>query len=319
MQNNTGDTTIPDCSEGILNEIIQSLGKSQKELSCKFFYDERGSMLFEQISELEEYYLTRAEISILNNNIKHISDAVGEKVLILELGSGSSRKIRILLDNFKSVAAYIPVDISREFLLRSSGKLSKEYSDLKIIPIVADYTKPFTIPEFEIPYSKIVAYYPGSTIGNFTGEQAHYFLKNIAGLCGINSGLLIGIDLKKESEILEKAYNDGKGITAQFNLNILKNMNSSFGTNFEINKWKHKAFYNEEHGRVEMHLQSLEEQSVRVNGTSILFKKDETIHTENSYKYSIEEFEKMIDSFYSLKNVWSDPGNKFAVCYFEAK
>ncbi len=319
MQNNTEDITIPDCSEGMLNEIIQSLSKSQKELSCKFFYDERGSMLFEKISELEEYYLTRTEISILNNNIRHISDAVGKEALILELGSGSSRKIRILLDNFKSVAAYIPVDISKKFLLQSAGNLSKEYSDLKIIPIVADYTRPFTIPEFEIPYSKIVAYYPGSTIGNFTREQSQYFLKNIAELCGIKSGLLIGIDLKKESKILEKAYNDGKGITAQFNLNILKNMNSSFGTNFEINKWKHIAFYNEEHGRVEMHLQSLEEQSVRVNGTSILFKKDETIHTENSYKYSIEEFEEMIDAFYSLKNVWSDPGNKFAVCYFEAK
>jgi len=319
MQNNTEDITIPDCSEGMLNEIIQSLSKSQKELSCKFFYDERGSMLFEQISELEEYYLTRTEISILNNNIRHISDAVGKEALILELGSGSSRKIRILLDNFKNVAAYIPVDISRKFLLQSAGKLSKEYSDLKIIPIIADYTRPFTIPEFEMPYSKIVAYYPGSTIGNFTREQAQYFLKNISELCGIKSGLLIGVDLKKESRILEKAYNDGKGITAKFNLNILKNMNSSFGTNFEINKWKHIAFYNEEHGRVEMHLQSLEEQSVRVNGTSILFKKDETIHTENSYKYSIEEFEEMIDAFYSLKNVWSDPGNKFAVCYFEAK
>jgi len=319
MQNNTKNITIPNCSEGILNEIIQSLSKSQKELSCKFFYDEHGSMLFEQISELEEYYLTRTEISILNNNIRHISDAVGKEALILELGSGSSRKIRILLDNFKSVAAYIPVDISREFLLQSARKLSKEYSDLKIIPIIADYTRPFTITEFEIPYSKIVAYYPGSTIGNFTREQAQYFLNNIAELCGLKSGLLIGIDLKKESEILEKAYNDAKGITAQFNLNILKNMNSSFGTNFEINKWKHIAFYNEEHGRVEMHLQSLEEQSVRVNGTSILFKKDETIHTENSYKYSIEEFEEMIDAFYSLKNVWSDPGNKFAVCYFEAK
>ena len=319
MQNNTEDLTFPVSSEGNLNEIILSLSKSQKELSCKFFYDEHGSKLFEQISELEEYYLTRTEISILNNNIKDISDAVGEEVLILELGSGSSRKIRILLDNFKSIAAYIPVDISKEFLLYSAEKLSEEYSNLQIIPVVADYTTPFTIPEFKMSYSTIVAYYPGSTIGNFTREKAQYFLNNIAGLCGEKSGLLIGIDLKKEPGMLEKAYNDTKGITAEFNLNILKNINSSFGTNFKINKWKHIAFYNEERGRVEMHLQSLEEQSVRVNGTSILFKKDETIHTENSYKYSIEEFEEMIEDFYSLRNVWSDPGNKFAVCYFEAK
>jgi len=319
MLNNNEDIEIRDNSELVLKEIIQSLSKSQKELSCKFFYDEDGSKLFEQISELDEYYLTRTEISILNTNIKDISGAVGEDALIVELGSGSSRKIRILLDNFKSIAAYFPVDISKEFLLFSVEKLSKDYQDLKIVPIVADYTKPFTIPDHDISFSKIVAYYPGSTIGNFTKEHACKFLKNISGDCGKGSGLLIGIDLKKESEVLEKAYNDGKGVTAEFNLNILKNMNSNFGTNFEINKWKHIAFYNEEHGRVEMHLQSLEDQSVRVNGTSITFKKDETIHTENSYKYSIEEFEEMIEDFYSLKNVWSDPDNKFAVCYFEAK
>lgn len=319
MENNTEDIIKSGSSEGVLNEIIRSLSKSQKELSCKFFYDEQGSILFEQISELEEYYLTRTEISILNNNIEKISDTVGEEALILELGSGSSRKIRILLDNFKKVAAYIPVDISREFLLQSAKNLGEEYKDLKIIPIVADYTRPFTIPEFKMPYSRLVAYYPGSTIGNFTKEQAGKFLKNISGLCGPKSGLLIGFDLKKESEILEKAYNDGKGITAEFNLNILKNINANFGTNFEINKWKHIAFYNEKQGRVEMHLKSLEDQSVRLNGTSISFKKDETIHTENSYKYSIEEFKEMIEDFYSLKNVWSDPGNKFAVCYFEAK
>lgn len=318
MQNNTENISVQKSSEVNLTEIIQSLSKSQKELSCKFFYDEHGSKLFEQISELDEYYLTRTEISILNSNINYISEVVGEDALILELGSGSSKKIRILLDNFKSIAAYIPVDISREFLLNSTKQLSEEYSDLKIIPVVADYTRPFTIPKLDINYSKIVAYYPGSTIGNFTREQAQNFLRNIAELCGEKSGLLIGIDLKKQPEILEKAYNDTKGITAEFNLNILKNMNSTYGTNFEINKWKHIAFYNEEKGRIEMHLQSLEEQSVRVNGASILFEKDETIHTENSYKYSIEEFEEMIEDFYSLKNVWSDPEYKFAVCYFEA-
>ena len=318
MENNTEEILIPENSDSVLKEIIQSLSKKQKELSCKFFYDEQGSKLFEQISELEEYYLTRTEISILNNNIHEISDAVGEDALILELGSGSSRKIRILLDNFKSIAAYFPVDISGEFLLYSAEKLSRDYSDLKIVPIVADYTGPFTIPRQNISYKKIVAYYPGSTIGNFTKEQAGSFLKNISELCGKGSGLLIGIDLKKETEVLERAYNDVKGVTAEFNLNILKNMNSNFGTNFEINKWKHVAFYNEKKGRVEMHLQSLEQQSVRLNGTSISFEKDETIHTENSYKYSIEEFEDLISEFYFLKNVWSDPDNKFAVCYFEA-
>lgn len=319
MKNNSENTDLPDNTDGMISEIIRTLRKSPKELSCKYFYDEYGSELFEQISELDEYYLTRTEISILKNNIWEIADVVGENSLILELGSGSSRKIRILLDNLKSIAAYVPVDISREFLLNSVKQLSDDYTNLNIVPLVADYTKSFKIPDFDINYSKIVAYYPGSTIGNFSREQAVNFLENICRFCGSGSGLLIGIDLKKDPEILEKAYNDDKGITAEFNLNILKNINSIFGADFELRKWKHVAFYNEELGRIEMHLQSLENQSVKLNGTSISFDKNERIHTENSYKYHIEEFEDLIRDFYILKQAWSDPNRKFAVCYFETR
>ena len=319
MENNSDNDVLPDDKEVMINEIIRSLRKSPKEISCKYFYDEYGSELFEQISDLKEYYLTRTEISILKSNIEDISEIIGENSLILELGSGSSRKIRILLDNLKSIAAYIPVDISRDFLLNSVKQLSEEYTGLNIVPLVADYTQRFDIPDLDIDWSKIVAYYPGSTIGNFDPEQAVKFLKNMYDLCGPGSGLLIGIDLKKDRAILEKAYNDNKGITAKFNLNILQNMNTTFGSDFETEKWKHVAFYNEELGRIEMHLQSLEDQTVRLNGTSILFEKDERIHTENSYKYSVEEFGGLIQDFYGLKKIWSDQNKKFAVCYFKAK
>lgn len=166
--------------------------------------------------------------------------------------------------------------------------------------------------------NKIICYYPGSTIGNFVPEKSVEFLKNIATLCGRKSGLLIGIDLKKNKTTIEKAYNDEKGLTAKFNLNILNNLNNILNTDFNLNNWKHEAFYNEDKGRLEMHLKSLQNQFVELNGTAFKFKKGETIHTENSYKFSIEEFEKLIDDFYTLKNYWTDQSQKFAVCFFEA-
>jgi len=320
MHNNASQNFSPaEDPDGILNEVIKSLSKKQKELPCKLFYNEQGSKLFEQISELDEYYLTRTEISILNENIDEIADVIGENSVIVELGSGSSRKIRILLDNLKNIAAYVPVDISKNFLIESVEKLAKEYIDLTIIPVVADYTRPFTFPEIRLDFNKIVSYYPGSTIGNFDPEKAVEFLKNISIFCGSGSGLLIGIDLKKDSDVIENAYNDKKGITASFNLNILNNINETIGTNFDTEKWQHNAFYNDELGRIEMHLKSLEEQVVSVNGADISFKKNETIHTENSYKYTVSEFKSLIEEFYILKNYWTDNSEKFAVCYFEVK
>ena len=316
LQESSGPTNQSDV---LFAEVINALSKEQKELPCKLFYNEHGSKLFEEISELEEYYLTKTEIFILNENIEEIAECIGENVVIVELGSGSSRKIRILLDNLKNIVSYVPVDISRNFLIESAEKLSGEYNDLKIVPVVADYTRPFNFPEIDLKYSRIVSYYPGSTIGNFDPEKAGEFLKNISTLCGKQSGLLIGIDLKKDPEIIEKAYNDRKGVTAEFNLNILKNINSSLEADFDISKWQHKAFYNEGKGRMEMHLKSLEDQQVKVNGTNINFRKNETIHTENSYKYSVEEFESLIGGFYDLKFYWTDNLRNFAVCFFEAK
>ncbi|MGI9553803.1 MAG: L-histidine N(alpha)-methyltransferase [Thermodesulfobacteriota bacterium] len=305
--------------DGILNEVIKSLSKDQKELPCKLFYNDKGSELFEEISELDEYYLTRTEISILNDNIEEISEYIGKDVIVVELGSGSSRKIRILLDNLKNIVAYVPVDISKNFLIESAERLAREYNDLRIIPLVADYTRPFTFPEIDLDFNRMVLYYPGSTIGNFDPDKAVKFLKNLSKHFGKKSGLLIGFDLKKDSSIIERAYNDGQGVTASFNLNILNNINNTLGADFDLDKWKHKAFYNKDKGRIEMHLMSLEDQEVRLNGTNINFRKNETIHTENSYKFSVEEFEGLVGNFYSLKNYWTDSSENFAVCFFETK
>ncbi len=305
--------------EEISREVLNSLTKEQKELPCKLFYNDQGSKLFEEISRSEEYYLTRTETSILNDNVEEIVQCIGENAVILEPGSGSSKKVRIILENLKRPAGYIPVDISSCLLIETAKELSDRFNGLKVVPIAADYTKPFSIPETGLNCDNMICYYPGATVGNFLPEKCVEFLKNIASLCGRKSGLLIGIDLKKDKATIERAYNDKKGLTAEFNLNILNNLNDVLNTDFDLNKWRHKAFYNEDKGRIEMHLRSTEDQTVRVNGTAIRFEKDETIHTENSYKFSIKEFEKLIEDLYVLKNYWTDGMKRFAVCFFEAK
>lgn len=301
----------------LLGEVIESLDMPQKSLPCKLFYDKHGSYLFDLISTLDEYYITRTEISILKKNIEKISGYLGKNPLLVELGSGSTKKIRIILDNIPTPSAYIPVDISEEYI-NEAVKLADDYPGLNIIPILADYTQPFNLPEINFDYNRIDVYYPGSTIGNFEPAKARKFLKRIAQMCGRNSGLLIGFDLKKDPLVLEKAYNDKAGVTAEFNLNILSNLNNSLGTNFNLGNWAHLAFYNSEKGRIEMHLKSLNDQKVKLNGRIFSFRKNETIHTENSYKYSIDEFSQMVADFYSVKKFWTDTENKFCILYMTA-
>lgn len=300
----------------VLEEVIRSLSKTQKELPCKYFYNSYGSDLFDQITELDEYYLTRAEISILNDNIDEISNAISKEAVLIELGSGSNKKIRIILDKLKNPEAYVPVEISEEYLYESVRELKSIYPNLEIFPVVADYTRPFELPDIYSDHKNKVVYYPGSTIGNFDPERAANFLKRISELCSKESGLLIGIDLKKDKVVLERAYNDQSGLTEKFNLNILRNLNYMLDSNFDLKKWEHNAFYNEDMGRIEMHLVSTEEHKISVNGKTFHFEKGETIHTENSYKFTVEEFESLIKSFYKLKKVWKDSKNRFALCYF---
>ena len=299
----------------IIYEVIERLRKPQKKISSKFFYDDTGSALFDEICGLDEYYLTRTEIEIMNDNIKNICSVLGQNCLLIELGSGSSIKIRLLLDNLETLAAYVPVDISEDHLLKSVDILVTDYKDLRIIPICTDYTKPFSLPKFDFQYAKLVVYYPGSTLGNFTPDYAKKFLNSIAKRSGSGSGLLIGIDLKKDTDILENAYNDKMGVTAKFNLNILARLNKDIGSDFELDKWEHLAFYNSEEGRIEMHLVSKTSQIVHIDGTGISIEKNETILTEYSYKYSLDDFRSLVDDSYKIEKVWTDKESNFSLQY----
>jgi dimethylhistidine N-methyltransferase len=300
-------------------EVAEGLSKSQKQLPSKYFYDEKGSDLFEQIARLDEYYLTRCEKEILQKNIKEIADYIGSYVMLIELGSGSSYKTRFLLEELSDLSTYIPVDISEEFLLKTVNRLRLEYPKISIIPVFADYTSRFELPITEGSRQKQVVFFPGSTIGNFDPQEAQEFLRNIAGITGENSEMLIGVDLKKEIDVLESAYNDQQGVTAEFNKNILAHINRQLDANFEIEKFRHKAFYNEEAGRIEMHLVSTDKQMVCVGDHEIGFEEGESIHTENSYKYSLEEFEELVADWYSIEKVWTDEKNYFSMHYLKKK
>jgi dimethylhistidine N-methyltransferase len=304
--------------EDFEKDVLQGLKESQKTISSKYFYDERGSELFEEISNLDEYYLTDAEVEILKSHSDEISEAVGPNSLIIEFGSGSSTKTRLLLEKLEEIAGYIPVDISRDFLFEEAEKLREEFPKLNITPLAADYTKPFELG-VNGHASRRVIFFPGSTIGNFTPGQAKEFLFQSADLLGKGDGLLIGVDLKKDREILEKAYNDSEGITAEFNKNLLKRINRELGGNFNLETFQHRAFYNDDKGRIEMYLVSLENQTVSVAGEEIDFKKGEMIHTENSYKYTVDEFEDLISARYLLKSTWLDSEEQFSLHYFEKK
>lgn len=305
--------------ESLVNEVIAGFEKEQKQLPCKLFYDKTGSALFDEICRLEEYYPTRTEIGIMEENIADICSRLGKKCLLVELGSGSSVKIRLLLDNLISPSGYVPIDISDEHLVESVKTLADDYPGLRIMPIHADYTQPLNLPRFDFPFSRTVFFYPGSTIGNFTPESAGEFLSRIARRAGRGSGLLIGIDLVKDIKTLESAYNDRKGVTAEFNLNILKRLNREIGADFDLAKWKHRAFFNTRESRIEMHLESVINQKVNVDGTSFRFRKDETILTEYSYKYTTEGFRELVSGSYSVEKVWTDRENMFSVQYLKVR
>lgn len=315
MEMKTKEINEPD----ILAEVIEGLSRSQKFLPSKLFYDEKGSRLFDQICELEEYYPTRTEMKIMIDNIEEIGSLLGEGTLLVELGSGSSVKIRLLLDHIPGLAGYVPVDISAEHLMSSAELLKKDYPDLDIYPLAVDYTKSFSLPEIKKKFDHVAVYYPGSTIGNFTPQKAKEFLSRIAKLCGKNGGLVIGVDLKKSKNILEPAYNDSLGVTAKFNLNILERINDETGSNFDLSKFRHNAFYNEVEGRIEMHLESLDVQKIRLNGSVINFDKGEDIVTEYSYKYTPEEFKDLVSDFFEVRKTWIDEDQFFSIQYLRVK
>ena len=303
----------------LFKEVLGGLIKKNKTLPSKLFYDEKGSQLFDKICELDEYYPTRTELKIMEDNIESIANIFEENTLLIEYGSGSSLKTKLLLDNIENINGYVPIDISEEHLLTTVENLNLRYSDLQIFPLAADYTKPFKLPNIHKEIEHKITYFPGSTIGNFTPNEAKEFLKIIAETCGENGGLLIGVDLHKDVEILNAAYNDKEGVTAEFNLNILDHINNLFDSNFIVEKFKHHAFYNEEYQRIEMHLISLEDQSVNLGDSIIEFSENETILTEYSHKYTYESFKELVKDYFNIEKVWVDEENLFSVQYLSVK
>lgn len=303
----------------MLDEVLNGLRQSQKELPSKFFYDERGSRLFDQITRLDEYYPTRTEKAILTTNIEAISCCIEAHAMLIELGSGSSRKTRLLLDQLSSLVAYLPVDISEKYLLKSVNDLRRNYPGLSIMPVFADYTSSFQLPDLDEDYNKQVIFFPGSTIGNFTPRRARSFLENIASLTDPDADMLIGVDLKKDKEVLEAAYNDEEGITAQFNKNMLVRINRELNANFNVDLFEHRAFFNEEQSRIEMHLVSTVDQQVGVAGHQFQFKEGESIHTENSYKYTPAKFAQLISDWFAVEEIWTDEKDYFSLQYLTKK
>jgi dimethylhistidine N-methyltransferase len=297
-------------------EVLSGLRKSPKELPSKYLYDEQGSLWFDRITQLEEYYPTRTEASIMESYMDEMTHLIGPQSLLIEYGSGSSTKTRILLDHLNDPAGYVPIDISKDHLLASVEQLTSEYPDLDIYPVSADYTQPFSVPDVGQPVSKRVVYYPGSTIGNFDPAPAKHFLERIAQVSGPGGALLIGVDLKKAPVVLHNAYNDHEAVTAGFNLNMLERINRELDADFDIDLFKHYAFYNPLKGRVEMHLVSLRAQTVLIDGVSIPFAKGESIWTESSYKFTLEEFSEMAESSgFQVEHVWTDEREWFSIQY----
>lgn len=307
--------------ENIRTQVVAGLGQTHKTLPSKLFYDARGSRLFDRICTLPEYYPTRTELSIMTGDIRDIAGAVGERALLVEYGSGSSTKTRLLLDHLKHLGGYVPIDISREHLVRSSIELAQAYPHVPIHAVCADYTAPFTLPDFDgNTIDRVVAYFPGSTIGNFEPNDAVAFLRSVRLACGDDSALLIGVDLKKDPAVLHAAYNDSAGITAAFNLNMLRRINRDLGANFDTHTFTHHAFYNVPEGRVEMHLVSLREQEVDLGaGASVQFAEGESIHTESCYKFTLDGFIQLAESAgYAPTDLWLDEQRLFAVMLLRA-
>lgn len=300
-------------------EVLEGLSRPRKRLPSKYFYDERGSELFEQITRREEYYLTRTEKSLLEKHGEEMARHIGARAALVELGSGSSRKTRLLLDRLRNLKAYVPVDISREYLQTIGRELRREYPGLAVRPVCADYTRAFELPELPENTVGISVFFPGSTIGNYAPGRARKVLARIHELLDTGKLLLIGVDMKKDREILEKAYNDAGGVTAAFNKNMLLHLNRELDGDFNPSLFEHLAFYNESEGRVEMHLVSREPQQVRIAGRSFRLEEGESIHTENSYKYSLREFQNLAGDCFDPVETWTDPNNWFSLHLLRAR
>ena len=307
----------PPVASDFLSDAIAGLSSDPRTLPCKYFYDARGAALFQKICEVPEYYITRTEIDILDRHRAEIATQLGPQIELIGLGTGAGTKTRILIEALEEPAVYIPVDISAKQLRQSAAVFHEIFPDLEILPVAADYLQPVVLPSPRRKAARNVVYFPGSTIGNFEPDKAIRFLRRVAKVCGANGGLLIGVDLQKDRHVIEAAYNDSAGVTAEFNLNLLVRANRELGADFDLTHWRHQAIYNSTHGRIEMYLISKTAQTVRIGDQQFGFAAGERILTEYSYKYTPEGFAALASrAGLKFQKIWTDDARLFGVFYF---
>ncbi len=300
-------------------DILAGLRASPKTLPCKYFYDERGSALFDAICDLDEYYPTRTETGILHRHVGDMAAAMGDGALVIELGSGSSTKTPVLLGALEGAAGYVPIDISREHLLGAAERIRETFPSMPVWPVCADFTAPLELPHLDVEANSRFVFFPGSTMGNFDPAGRRELLHQIVSLCQPEGGgLLIGLDLLKDRETLEAAYNDERGITADFNLNLLERVNRELDADFDIDAFDHHAPFNADARRIEMHLVSRAHQTVAIGDARIDFAEGERVCTEHSYKFSLDEFGTLASEMgLERRAVWTDDAGLFAVALFQ--
>jgi dimethylhistidine N-methyltransferase len=294
-------------------DVVSGLSAGQKYLSAKYFYDAAGSDLFEAITRQPEYYPTRTELGILDAEGPAIAASLPQRADLVEFGSGSTVKVRRLLRHLPDLSAYVPVDVSESFLLSEAEALAKDFPRIAIEPVAADFTRPFTLPD-SLHGEAVAGFFPGSTIGNFEPQQATQLLAHFGRVLGRDATLIVGVDLVKDVGILEAAYDDAAGVTAAFNLNLLTRINRELDGDFALKDFTHRAFFNSRASRIEMHLVSMKAQTVRVAERSFAFAQGESIHTENSYKYTVAGFRSLaVEAGWEPGSVWTDADNLFSV------
>jgi L-histidine Nalpha-methyltransferase len=321
------DSIAPEASRGAspgadqsaqLAEVLRGLRSTPKMLAPALFYDAEGARLFERICALPEYYLTRAELEILSAHVGEIADLVGPRAALIEYGSGAGVKVRLLLDALHAPAAYVPIDISAAQLARVAEEIAREYPRLAVRPLAADYTRPLRLPLLPSAARRL-AFFPGPTIGNFHPTEAAAFLRRVRRVVNGDGALVLGVDRRKDPALLHAAYNDAAGVTAAFNLNLLRRLNRELGADFDLARFAHRAFFDEAASRIEMHLVSLERQTVHIANERIVFEAGETIWTECSYKYDPAALETLVASAgFRITRGWTDAANRFWVLYLEA-
>ena len=302
-------------------DVIKGLkDKNQKKINSKYFYDDKGSILFDKITKLSEYYPTKTEISILEKQKKVINEFLPSSASIIEFGSGSNKKIKKLLKALKNPIEYLPIDISEKFLFENARKFARIFPKIKVTAICADFNQVDQLREIVKKKKKKIGFFPGSTIGNFMPDKARELLEKFSNILGVNNFLVIGVDLRKNKKIMEDAYNDSQGVTAKFNINVLERINIEHDAFFDTEKFEHNAFFNKKENRIEMHLVSKINQSVDINNAKINFQKGESIHTENSYKYSKDEFSFLSEEAgFRVTKVLTDEKNFFGIFFLKVR